>query len=165
MYVHSDRGYILPSFVFEYLIQLGADVLGTVKWSACWPFTFDQKLRQSDKRTLISKKGASTLFLKWCPAGAKSVFASAFRNGSDRVATAISTVHNQHHWEAIVLSPSELQDYSRDSASLQKKFFQFVCLPHLMEEEDEAAAPVLEDLQDYIIEPQTLRQGKFVYFY
>ena len=58
-----------------------------------WPFTFEQKLRNTDKRTLIDPKGASTLCLKWCKPGTKYVFASAFRNGSGRVATAISTMH------------------------------------------------------------------------
>ena len=85
----------MPSLVFKYLLQFGADVLGTVKRAAGWPFTYDQNLKESDKRTLLSKKGASTLFLKWCQAGAKAVFASAFRNGSDSIATAISTVQNQ----------------------------------------------------------------------
>ena len=166
VYIHSDRGYMLPSLVFKYLLQVGADVLGTVKRGAGWPFTFDQKLKPNDRRTLVNKKGASTLFLKWCPAGVKSVFASAFRNGSDRVATAISTIHNQHHWEAIVLHPAELRDYSEDFNSLRKKFFQFVHLPGLIEEEDEDASDVMEDLQTRVIEPQTLRQGElFQFFY
>ena len=73
VYVHSDRGYLLPSLVFKYLLQFGADVLGTVKRAAGWPFTYNQNLKESDKRTLLSKKGASTLFLKWCQAGAKAV--------------------------------------------------------------------------------------------
>ena len=147
VYIHSDRGYMLPSLVFKYLIQVGADVLGTVKRCSGWPFTYDQKMKPNDKRTFVDKKGASTLMLKWCPTSMKGVFASAFRNGSDRVATAISTLHNQHHWEAIVLHPAELGDYEKDSTLLQKKFFRFVPLPGLIEEEDEAAALLMEELR------------------
>ena len=171
VYIHSDRGYMLPSLVFKYLLEVGADVLGTVKRIAGWPFTYDQKLKPSDRRTIVSKKGASTLLLKWRASGTKAVFASAFRNGSDSVATAISTVHNQHHWEAIVLKPAELREYSRDSSSLQKKFFQFVRLPGLIDEEEEEVQSIMEELREDKIEPQTLRQGKlyfefiFVLFY
>ena len=77
--VHSDRGYMIPVLVFTYLLMLGAEVVGTVKRMAqCWPFTFNQKLKESDKRTLIDTKGAPTLFLKWCKVGGKYIFASAF---------------------------------------------------------------------------------------
>ena len=107
--IHSDRGYMIPNLVFEYLIASGADIVGTVKRMAqCWPFTYDQKLKENDGRTLVDTKGAPTLYLKWCKAGLKYVFASAFRNGSGKVATAISTMHTQHHWEGVALKPSEL---------------------------------------------------------
>ena len=42
--IHSDRGYMLPSLV-KYLVEVGADVLGTVKRIAGWPFTYDQKFK------------------------------------------------------------------------------------------------------------------------
>ena len=65
--VHSDRGYLVPSLVFDFLLTNGANVVGTVKRMAgCWPFTFDQKTTESDTRTKIDPKGAPTLFLKWC---------------------------------------------------------------------------------------------------
>ena len=82
--IHSDHGYMLPNLVFEYLLSCGAEVLGTVKRMAqCWPFTNKQNLKENDKRTVIDTKGAPTLFLKWCKAGVKYIFASAFRNGTD----------------------------------------------------------------------------------
>ena len=161
VYIHSDRGYLLPSLVFKYLVQVGAEVLGTVKRSAGWPFTYDQRLKPNDKRTLVDKKGAATLLMKWTRTNVKAVYASAFRNGSDSMATAISTLHNQHHWDAVVLYPAELREYEKDSTSLQKKFFQFVPLPDLIEVEDETAALVMETLCEDEIHPQTLRQGEF----
>jgi hypothetical protein len=96
--VHSDRGYLIPSLVFDYLLSQGADVVGTVKRMAqCWPFTYAQVLKSSDKRHLINVKGAATLYLKYIKTKTKYLFASAFRNGSERVATAISTLHSTHH--------------------------------------------------------------------
>ena len=97
----------------------------------------------------------------WRPSGINAVFVSAFRNGSESIATAISTVHRQHHWEAIVLKPAELREYSRDSTSLKKNFFQFVKLPGLIGDEEEEVTSIMEDLQEEKIEPQTLRQGEF----
>ncbi len=159
--IHSDRGYMLPNLVFEYLVSSGAEVLGTIKRMAqCWPFTFKQKLREGDKRTLVDTKGAPSLFLKWCKAGAKYVFTSAFRNGTDSVATAFSTIHDQFQWEGIVLKPNELQEYKNDSSSLVKKFFNPI--PDLFdnhEASDEEKAQ-LQKLLDNEIVPFTLRQCK-----
>ena len=90
VHVHSDRGYMIPRIVFEYFISNGAEVFGTMKRMAqCWPFTYKQKFQQNDKRTVIDVKGAPTLFLKWCKAGSKYLFASAFCSGSESVATAV----------------------------------------------------------------------------
>lgn len=163
--IHSDRGYLLPSLVFKFLIQAGAEVLGTVKRIAGWPFTFDQKLKPSDKRTLVSKKGAATLFMKWCATGTKAIFASAFRNGTDRVATAISTVHTQHHWEAIILKPAELREYKNDPTSLQKKFFEFVSLRDAIENEEDSVRLVMDEILEDRIDPITLRQGMLLWYF
>ena len=162
--VHSDRGYMLPALVFEYLIKYGAEVVGTVKRSLqCWPYTFNQTLRSKDRRTLINENGAPTLFLKWTKAGLKYVFASAFRNGSKRVATAISSIHHQHHWEGIALNPPELHSYNKDKRSLRSSFFQRVMD---LQTQDGRIFPELEAEKELIeillakIEPYTLRQGK-----
>lgn len=169
--VHSDRGYMLPDLVFQYLLSCGADVVGTVKRMAqCWPFTYDQNLKASDKRTLIDKKGAPTLFLKWCKAGgAKHIFASAFRSGTDRVATAVSTLHSQHQWEGVAMKPAELIRYRGDSRSLIGDFFQrvpssFFLDPETgaeMDESDDAKEMIAWLLRDVIV-PFTLQQGKFI---
>ena len=166
--LHSDRGYMVPNVVFEYLIASGAEVVGTVKRMAqCWPFTYDQKLKSSDKRTLIDTKGAPTLFLKWCKSGAKYLFASAFRNGSGSVATAISTMHNQHQWEGIALDKNELDSYRRDKSSLHNKFFSKVeCLLNGNEESEEECEAIHQLLNEKI-DPMTLRQGEsdFINFF
>ena len=163
IHVHSDRGYMLPNVVFEYLLANGAEVVGTVKRMAqCWPFTYNQKLKPNDKRTLIDVKGAPTLFLKWCKAGCKYLFASAFRNGSESVATALSTMHTRHQWEGIVLKPSELREYKADKLSLVSKFFTRVDAidsEHELEE-SEVENRILNKILRDKVDPLTLRQGK-----
>ena len=61
-------------------------------------------------------------------AGVRSVFAAAFRNGSQSVATAISTLHYGHEWEGVVLDNQELRAYKRNQSSLKKMFFRSVDL-------------------------------------
>ena len=63
--IASDRGYMLPNIVFNFLIKNGSDFIGTTKRMAqCWPFTFDQKLKPTDQRRKIEPKGPPTLFVK-----------------------------------------------------------------------------------------------------
>ena len=48
--VASDRGYMLPKLVFEFLIAHGSNVVGIVKRTLeCWPFTFEQVQKDNDK--------------------------------------------------------------------------------------------------------------------
>jgi hypothetical protein len=170
--LHSDRGYMLPKLVFEYLLSAGAEVVGTCKRMAqCWPFTYNQKEKPNDYRTHIDPKGSATLYLKWCKAGAKYLFASAFRNGSESVATALSSLHNQHQWEGVVFYQSELDKYRDDPNSLRSEFFQSVDLS-----DSEDVLTILDYQQTSIgeqiqldailndeIEPYTLRQGMFYF--
>jgi hypothetical protein len=54
-----------------------------------WPFTYEQKLSASDKRTYIDSAGAPTLFLKVYENNLnKRIYATAFRNGTGGVVTA-----------------------------------------------------------------------------
>ena len=156
--VGSDRAYMLPNIVFECLIQLGADFVGTIKRSAhCWPFTFNQKLSDNDQRTLIDCKGAPTLFLKFVRVGAKRVWVSAFRNGTESVATAVSSLHRGHHWEGIALLPHELLKYRADNMSLLSSFFQRV--PDMFELETAEELVLLSFILEEVIDALTLRQG------
>ena len=163
--IHSDRGYMYPDMVFGYLLSQGAEVVGTCQRMAqCWPFTFKQKRKEHDKRTHIDVNGAPTLFLKYCKAGTKHVFASAFRNGTQGVATAVSTLHRSHEWEGVVLKPPEHFAYKADPTSLREKFFQQVMLKELCRDDNFSATPLLQRHLDEKIEPITLRQGK-LYIY
>ena len=138
-------------------------MVGTVEQMAqCWPYTFNQKLAEDDKRTLLDTKGAPTLYLKWCKAGAKFIFASAFRNGSDKIATAISTMHTQHHWEGIVQNEKELRMYKQNKKSLIPLFFTECPLTDGKEQHPETVAEseAMEWLLESTIKPITLRQSK-----
>lgn len=159
--VHSDRGYMIPQLVFEYLMASGANVLGTVKRiTNCWPYTYNQKLSVNDKRTVIDCKGAPALFLKWCKFGAKYIFASAFRNGSESVATAISTIHSCFQWEGVALKIAELLEYEKDDKSLIPLFFRRVAdLDGVAKEECQLETEEMNNLMEKI-EPYTLRQGE-----
>ena len=148
--------------VCEYLLKCGAETVGTVKRMAgCWPFTYDQKVSESDARRLIDPKGAATLFLKRCKAGSKYLFASAFRNGSGSVATAISTFDSKFQWEGVVLNHSEFERYRADDTSLACDFFTRIGLGELLaDEEEEDEEILLKNLREETILPMTLRQGK-----
>ena len=161
--VHSDRGYMIRE-VSDFLLENGAHFVGTVKRLAkCWPFTYNQEIKnpETDKRTLLSVKGAPTLFLKYTkPAGAhKTLFASAFRNGSQSVATAVSSIHRGHQWEGIAIKPSEHARWKQDDSALVKEFFQKAIINKGRFEEDECDRELLDQLLDNEIVPFTLRQG------
>ena len=128
----------------------------------CWPFTYLQTLKASDNRTLIDVKGHATLFLKVVHAGVRSVFAAAFRNGSQTVATAISSLHYGHEWEGVVLDNQELRAYKGNQSSLKKMFFRSVDLGNNdgNEERSNHVNLLLEDLLHEKIEACTLRQGE-----
>ena len=173
VFVHSDRGYMVPSLVFEYLMANGAHVVGTVKrMMGGWPFTFNQHVGSNDLRQEIDAKGAPTLFLKWCKSkiagigATRKLFAAGFRNGSQRVATAISSIHTHHQWEGVVVDNRELLAYKKDKTSLRNNFF--VRINELFEkEESENEKEEMKSLLDNEIIPMTLRQGEeyFLFFY
>lgn len=108
--IFSDRGYLDYNLVWGYLLKSGADVLGTIKRAASWPFTFQQNLGRNDKRTLISTKGAPTLWMKLQTRANlfKSLAAYAFRSGTDNVSMAISSMHHRHQWEGVALYPEDI---------------------------------------------------------
>lgn len=165
VHIHSDRGYMYPDMVFEFLLKQGAEVLGTCKRMAqCWPFTYNQKMKENDKRTWIDVKGAPTLFLKYCKAGAKYVFASAFRNGTQSVATAISSMHKTHEWEGVAMNPAEYIAYQNDSSALRNKFFSRVPMDGLYDQSaDNDEREVIQEFLDAKIVPYTIRQGTLIW--
>ena len=60
--IASDRGYMTTKLAFEFLLAGGANIIGTVKRAPCWPFTFDQHLKEHDKRSCIDTKGSHHFF-------------------------------------------------------------------------------------------------------
>lgn len=160
--IDSDRGYMLPNTVFGFMIKNGANFIGTTIRSAqCWPFTFDQKLKENDKRTLIDSKGPPTLYVKTIKKNNKSIFATAFRNGTDSVSTAISSVHRNHHWEGVALDQTQARKYKEDETCLRKKCFQRVLNQELFgEEESEVDREMIDDILENKIDPITILQGK-----
>jgi len=59
-----DWGYWLPSLLYTFFTPSGADVLGTIKRCPMFPFTYEQKLAQSDTQKLIDTHGFMALFIK-----------------------------------------------------------------------------------------------------
>jgi hypothetical protein len=159
--VASDRGYMVPNTVFGFIVANGGDFIGTTKRTAqCWPFTYDQKARDNEKRTIVDTKGPPTLFVKTVSKALKSVYAIAFRNGSESVVTAVSSVHRNHHWEGVALSQRELLDYEEDDTSLRRKCIQRVKSNSFNEDELEIEKELIGNLYDERIDPLTIRQGK-----
>ena len=163
--IGSDRGYMLPTAVFEFLIKNGANVVGTTKrMLQCWPFTFDQQLKESDNRTKIDSKGPPTLFVKSVSSALKRVYAIAFRNGTESVTTAVSSIHCNHHWEGVALNQMELVQYEEDPVSLKAKCIQRINTNAFSDQEMIWEKESIQDLLDDRITPITLRQGENKYF-
>ena len=152
-------------------MKYGGDFIGTTKRTReCWPFTFNQKPSQNDDRKLIDLPGTACLFIKRVTRERKSIFSSAFRNGSGKVNTCVSSLHRNHHWEGTALYPQEADAYfDRNDRSewkqiCNKKEFERVDnsklnIPHLLQLEIELQEKnVLQHLPKSV-RPITLRQG------
>ena len=155
---------MVPSNVFEYITSSGGNFVGTTKRAnACWPFTYNQKVKEGDKRTHVEIFGAPTLFVKKLVRQGKTISAVAFRNGSDAVSTAVSSIHQGHHWDGIAVYTKEKIEYSRDPSLLKVDFFRRVDKPNgffpriLPEVVESPLVAELEHMVDFV----TLRQGEF----
>ena len=158
--IASDQGYMTPKAVFDFLIVNGANVVGTVKRSLeCWPFTFDQKMKETDKRIKIETKGPPTLFVKSTSNALKKVYAIAFQNGTDRVSTAVSSIHRNHQWEGIATSQTQHKMYKDDETSLRKLCFQRIKSKSFGENELESERERIEHILNDKINPLTTQQG------
>lgn len=159
--VNHDRAYTAMAFVFKYLLPNGALPEGTtVRAMNQWPFTYDQRHSSSDKRTMVESSGAPTLHLKEYKNNLNQrIFAIAFRTGTGKVVTCISSIHGKHSWEGKVLKPNDLEKYEADPKSLVKLFFQRQddIIPN--KDEIELENDVLDELLDTTIHPITLVQG------
>ena len=79
--------------------------------------------------------------------GGKKISAFAFRNGSQRVSTLLSTTIEKFHWEGKVLKETELRMYRRDPSSLHDKFFKRVTdLSFGFDVESDEECEIIEEL-------------------
>ena len=91
----------------------------------CWPFNFvndGRVINDKDKRTLLSVEGAPSLFIKKVERF-KTITSAAFRNGTSRIATAVSFLHRKHHWEGVALKPNLARLYNDNHDELSSKAF------------------------------------------
>ena len=121
--VGSDRGYMTPTIVFDFLSASSACFNWTVKQCPCWPYTYKQKLKQNNNWTLLSTKGASTLFMEHVQKKFRNFSASAFCSGTDNISTVVSSMFRGHHWEGIALYQHELVKYRDDQKALFENSF------------------------------------------
>lgn len=161
--VASDRGYMVPVLVFQFLIAHGGLFVGTTKrLLQGWPFTFNQKMKDGDKRQSIDMKGAPTLAVKKICKQNHTVFATAFRNGSGKVNTTISCIHRNHHWEGVALYPREEKlYYSRESTAraemMDKALARVAQIGPASDVDDQDK---INFVRDQVVKVLTLRQSK-----
>jgi len=116
-----DRGYCLPSLLFDFFIPSGADILGTVKRTPMFPFTYDQKLGQNDIRQLVDKSGFKALFLKKLTIKEKQIMAMAYRDGKGGVTLRITASEQTRPWDLVSAKYSADEKDNCMKASRTKK--------------------------------------------
>jgi hypothetical protein len=95
-----DCGYCLPSLLYDFFIPSGADIMGTVKRSPMFLFTYDQKLGQSNTRQSVDTKGFKAIFLKKLILKDKQI---AYHDGKGGVTLGITTTKSICHWDLVPL--------------------------------------------------------------
>lgn len=163
----SDRGYWNQSLLFDFVVDSGAHVIGTVARSPWFPFTYDRK-EEVNKPMPIKSKGLKTAFYKKLLyrklpgksnglANERALTAVAFRNGSgNNVSLAMSTSCPAHWWDFCLAYPSDSVWYfdknlSQDDRNL--KAFR-------LEIHDNEAYKQKSDVRDITknVEPRTVSQ-------
>jgi hypothetical protein len=104
-----DRGYCLPSLLYDFFLPSGADVLGTMKRCPMFPFTFDQKIGAGDKRQVIDTKGFKALFLKKLTTREKNLTGIAYRDGKGGITLGLTTFEQNRHWDLVLTNPLDIE--------------------------------------------------------
>ena len=86
------RAYQTKNLLENFFLQGGAGIHGTIAWNLCNPFTFDQKLKDGDKRTNMPTTGGRMLFIKEAVVHGIPLYAFAFRNVYKSVILTISSM-------------------------------------------------------------------------
>lgn len=97
----SDRGYWILDLV-KFILANGGDVHGTVKRQHWYGWTFDTELKEGDSRINVKKAGPAALYTATGEISDRVVSIQAFRNGTNGVATTMSSVVHGAHWEFVV---------------------------------------------------------------
>jgi len=90
-----DWGYCFPSLLYSFFLPSGADIMGTIKQSPMFPFTYDQKLSQNDTRQSVNTKGFKSIFLKNLKLKEKQITGIAYRDGKGGVTLGLWLQLNQ----------------------------------------------------------------------
>ena len=94
-------------------LRWGLDIEGSTLMRQQWaPMTYDQALKESDKRELIDQHGNKALFLKTTDVNGRKLTAVAYRNGNGTVTLGLSTVNGNNHFDC-VLKLQRAKDYAK----------------------------------------------------
>ena len=159
----SDQGYWSPSLLFDFILQCGGDVVGTVAHCFWYPFTFVKGKRNAtevDKhiRTEILMKGQKDVFYKTLKWGMAKIRATCYRPGTGTaVSCAMSSIHHEPLFDLNISFPKDHKWYFDSTVS--------------QEERNVKAFPVVAGspshyniIQDLPFWPLTLVQGDTVWF-
>jgi len=116
-----DCGYCLPSLLYDFFIPSGADIMGTVKRSPMFPFTYDQKLGRSDTWQSVDTKGFKAIFIKKLILKDKQITGFAYRDGKCGVTLGITTTESIHHWELVPLISAKASQLVNGFQALEQK--------------------------------------------
>ena len=108
--VSMDRGYVAPT-LFDFIMASGADILGTIKRSPMFPFTYDQTLGNGDTRQLIPKNGLKTIFSKKILLCNKKLTGIAYRDGEGGVTLGLSSKIRGNEWHLVVANPKDAERF------------------------------------------------------
>jgi hypothetical protein len=100
-----DRGYCLPSLLYDFLPLSGADFLGTIKRCPMFPFTYDQKVAAEDKRQVLDAKGFKAIFLKKLTISEKKITGLEYRDGKGGIPLGLTTFEQTRHWDLVLSNP------------------------------------------------------------
>jgi hypothetical protein len=149
-----DRGYITPSLLYDFLIPTGADVLGTVKRSPMFPFTYEEKMSQSDTRQSVDPAGFKTRFMKKLTINSKEITGLAYRDGKGGVTLGLTTCEHTRHWDLVLANPL---DAKRQAGGEKIPWYQKI---HDSEEEEcETAEDYRHLFHTLPVTPLTVKQN------
>lgn len=99
-----------------WLLSCGAKVHGTLIRSPCWPFTYNQKLSLTDKRTLLSTAGPKAYYTKQLIRDSfeQTVTTGVLVSGTGNASIGISSKYSAHHWDFTLVNSQDKDRYERN---------------------------------------------------